>query len=77
MDKLGRLFSIFYPISNVKRSREERQFVLHEVFSLEKNYVVYMIQFRSIILLISREGNLKDEFVTPVLAGQANNAAES
>lgn len=56
-------------------SREERQVFLHNVFSLKKNYMVYMIQFSKIILLIGREDNLK--FVTPVLGGQDNNAAES
>lgn len=36
-----------------------------------------MTQFSSITLVIGREGNLKGEFVTPVLAGQDSNAAES
>lgn len=36
-----------------------------------------MIQFNSIILLIGREDNLKGEFVTAILGGQDNNAAES
>lgn len=36
-----------------------------------------MIQFNSIILLIGREDNLKGEFVTTILGGQDNNAAES
>lgn len=36
-----------------------------------------MIQFSKIILLIGRKDNLKPDFVTPVLGGQDNNAAES
>lgn len=39
--------------------------------------MVYVIQLSNIILLIVREDNLKAEFVTPVLGGQDNNAAES
>lgn len=76
-------FSIFYPISNVKRFREERQVFLTKcVFSRKKKSYglhdsIYVTQFSSITLVIGREGNLKDEFVTPVLAGQDNNAAES
>jgi len=36
-----------------------------------------MTQLNSIILLISREDNLKGEFDTAILGGQENNAAES
>lgn len=36
-----------------------------------------MIQFNSIILLIGMEDNLKGEFVTAILGGQDNSAAES
>lgn len=64
-------------------SGKRGRFFLQNVFSLgkKKSYglhdSIYVTQFSSITLVIGREGNLKDEFVTPVLAGQDNNAAES